>query len=71
VRLKREIFDAAAVERFYAALARYGARVAPGPWFGDDPLVFRLGFGLPTLTELANALECVSEALTEATRVGQ
>lgn len=70
VRLKREIFDAAAVERFYATLARYNTRVAPGPWFGDDPLVFRLGFGLPTLTELANALECVSQALTEATRVG-
>jgi len=29
-RLKREVFDAAAVERFYAALARYSTRVAPG-----------------------------------------
>ncbi|NVM92967.1 hypothetical protein FHT32_006660 [Variovorax sp. SG517] len=69
VRLKREVFDAAAVERFYAALARYSTRVAPGAWFGDDPLVFRLGFGLPTLTALAIALECVSVAMTEATRI--
>jgi hypothetical protein len=66
VRLKREVFDAAAVARFYATLARYSTRVAPGPWFGDEPLVFRLGFGLPTVTELAIALECVSVALTEA-----
>ncbi|MDQ0569898.1 aspartate/methionine/tyrosine aminotransferase [Variovorax paradoxus] len=66
VRLKHEVFDAAAVERFYATLARYSTRVAPGPWFGDEPLVFRLGFGLPTLTQLAIALECVSVALTEA-----
>ncbi|MDQ0587192.1 pyridoxal phosphate-dependent aminotransferase [Variovorax paradoxus] len=70
MRLRREVFDAAAVERFYAALARYSTRVAPGPWFGDDPLVFRLGFGLPTLTQLAIALECVSVALMEAARVG-
>ena len=68
VRLKPEVFDAAAVERFHATLARYSTRVAPGAWFGDDPLVFRLGFGLPTLTALAIALECVSVALTEATR---
>ncbi len=68
MRLKPEVFDAAAVERFYATLAKYSTRVAPGAWFGDDPLVFRLGFGLPTLTALAIALECVSVALTEATR---
>lgn len=68
MRLKPGVFDAAAVERFYATLARYSTRVAPGAWFGDDPLVFRLGFGLPTLTALAIALECVSVALTEATR---
>jgi len=68
MRLKPEVFDAAAIERFYATLARYSTRVAPGAWFGDDPLVFRLGFGLPTLTVLAIALECVSVALTEATR---
>jgi aspartate/methionine/tyrosine aminotransferase len=66
MRLKPTVFDAAAVERFYAALARYSTRVAPGAWFGDDPLVFRLGFGLPTLTALAIGLECVSVALTEA-----
>ena len=70
VRLKRDVFDAAAVERFYATLQKYSTRVAPGPWFGDDPLVFRLGFGLPTLTQLAIALECVSAALTEATQAG-
>ena len=68
MRLKPAVFDAAAVERFYTALAKYSTRVAPGAWFGDDPQVFRLGFGLPTLTALAIGLECVSVALTEAVR---
>jgi len=70
VRLKREVFDAAAVERFYAALARRSTRVAPGAWFGDEPRVFRLGFGLLPPEELAMALECVSSALTEAAQAG-
>lgn len=63
VRLRHDVFNALAVERFYATLARYSTRVAPGPWFEDDPLVFRVGFGLPTLTQLAIGLECVSVAL--------
>lgn len=66
VRLKRERFDAAAVERFHSALARRGTRVAPGAWFGDEAGVFRLGFGLPTPEDLERALDCVSAALTEA-----
>ncbi len=44
VRLKREVFDDAAVGRFYATLADQGVRVANGVWFGDEPRVFRLGF---------------------------
>jgi aspartate/methionine/tyrosine aminotransferase len=63
VRLKREAFDDAAVDRFYAALGRHGVRVAPGPWFGEATRVFRLGFGLLAGTELKQALEGVSAAL--------
>ena len=70
VRLKREVFDAAGIERFYATLTKFSARVAPGPWFEDDPWVFRLGFGLPALTHLAIALECVSVALVEGSADG-
>ena len=31
---------------FYAALAALDARVGDGTWFGEEPRVFRLGFGL-------------------------
>jgi hypothetical protein len=44
VRLKRTVFNDAAVERFYSALTPQGVRVAPGDWFGDERRVFRLGF---------------------------
>lgn len=63
VRLKPEAFDDAAVERFYAALAGHGVRVAPGPWFGEAARVFRLGFGLLPGHELRQALEGLSAAL--------
>ena len=63
VRLKREAFGDAAVDRFHAALGRHGVRVAPGPWFGEAARVFRLGFGLLPGAELKQALEGVSAAL--------
>ncbi len=63
VRLKRTVFDNSAVERFYSALKSQGVRVAPGNWFGEERRVFRLGFGLPTATELGQALECLSLGL--------
>ena len=63
VRLKPAVFDEAGVERFYSALKLQGVRVAPGDWFGEEPRVFRLGFGLPTAPELEQALERLSFAL--------
>jgi aspartate/methionine/tyrosine aminotransferase len=63
VRLNPQAFDDAAVDRFYAALAGHGVRVAPGPWFGESARVFRLGFGLLRGPELRQALAGVSAAL--------
>jgi len=68
VRLRRDRFDAAAVARFHAALARRDARVGNGAWFGEEPRVFRLGFGLLSIAELETALDAVSSALHEARR---
>jgi aspartate/methionine/tyrosine aminotransferase len=65
-RLKRAVFDDAAVERFYCGLKPQGVRVAPGDWFGEERRVFRLGFGLPTAPELEQALERLSLALGQA-----
>lgn len=60
VRLKG---DDAAVERFHAALPALDVRVAPGPWFGEERRVFRLGFGLLDGPELDQALARLAAAL--------
>ncbi len=46
VRLKPEVFDEFAVDRFYQMLPGKGTRVATGTWFGDEARVlFALGSG--------------------------
>jgi aspartate/methionine/tyrosine aminotransferase len=65
VRLRQAAFDDEAVDRFYAATAIKGARVAKGAWFGDEARVFRLGFGHLPMVELDAALAALSVALKE------
>jgi aspartate/methionine/tyrosine aminotransferase len=55
--------DNAAIAEFHKALPERSARVAPGDWFGDEPEVFRLGFGLLPLNELTEGLEVISNVL--------
>jgi hypothetical protein len=55
----------AAVNSFYEAVAAKGARVTNGAWFGDEVRVFRLGFGLLPLAELAIALDVLTASLRE------
>jgi DNA-binding transcriptional MocR family regulator len=66
VRLKPSVFDTAAVAGFHAALKREGVRVASGTWFGDEPHVFRLGFGLLNIPDLQAGLSKLSAALRSA-----
>jgi len=66
VRLKPSVFDSGAVDRFYEGLAREGVRVANGIWFGDEPGVFRLGFGLLSKADLETTLTRLSAALRRA-----
>jgi DNA-binding transcriptional MocR family regulator len=68
VRLRAQQFDQAALARFHAALAALDARVGDGTWFGEEPNVFRLGFGFLPTAELERALEALSTALQQATR---
>lgn len=63
VRLKPEMFDEAAVARFYKAIGEEGVRVAPGSWFGEEEHIFRLGFGLLPLAELEQGLRKMSDVL--------
>jgi aspartate/methionine/tyrosine aminotransferase len=66
IRLKAAAFDEAAVARFRAALSTQSVRLAEGAWFGDEPRVFRLGFGLLAMPELEAALTGLSAALERA-----
>jgi len=68
VRLRSDQFDQAAVARFHGALAALDARVGDGSWFGEEPQVFRLGFGLLPMAELELALGVLSTALQHAKR---
>ena len=68
VRLRSDQFDEAAVARFHAALAALDARVGNGTWFGEEPRVFRLGFGLLSMPELELALAALGTALQQAKR---
>jgi aspartate/methionine/tyrosine aminotransferase len=69
VRLKPQMFDDAAVSRFYGTLADKGVRVANGAWFGDEQRVFRLGFGLLAMSELRVALRLVADTLRQTSRI--
>ena len=66
VRLRPEVFDAAAVECFHRALPSKEVRVGDGRWFGEEARVFRLGFGLLSSADLETALVRLSAALQEA-----
>ena len=54
------------VDRFRRATAELGVRLADGDWFGDEPRVFRLGFGFPPPVELKAALDAVRQAVDAA-----
>jgi aspartate/methionine/tyrosine aminotransferase len=65
VRLRSDKFDQAAVDRFLTALTALDARVGDGTWFGEEPRVFRLGFGRLPIPELELALDALSIALQQ------
>ncbi|TCC19492.1 pyridoxal phosphate-dependent aminotransferase [Kribbella speibonae] len=54
------------LERFRRTAAELGVRLADGDWFGDDPRVFRLGFGFLPVEDLKAALDALREALRAA-----
>jgi DNA-binding transcriptional MocR family regulator len=66
VRLNPSAFGAEGVNRLYEGMHREGVRVAPGAWFGEEPRIFRLGFGLLGMADLEAGLRGLSSALTGA-----
>jgi aspartate/methionine/tyrosine aminotransferase len=68
LRLDPGTFAGAGTERFHADVARQQTLVAQGTWFGDEPLVFRLGLAYEPADKLRSGLEAISAALAPAPR---
>ncbi|HZX07026.1 hypothetical protein [Kribbella sp.] len=59
------------VQRFKRAAEQGGVRLADGDWFGDEPRVFRLGFGYLPEPELRAALHALTTAVEQAAGLGE
>lgn len=68
LRLRAEVFDDAAVSRFWALLPDHDLQLASGQWFGEAQRVFRLGFGYLPPATLQPALAALSSSLDAALR---
>ena len=67
LRLRADVFDDAAVARFWDILPDHELQLASGAWFGENSHVFRLGFGYLPPTHLGPALATLSSAMDAAT----
>ena len=56
-------FGAGDIDRFHAHLARQRTMIAPGPWFGDSPHIFRIGLGYEPADRLAMGLDVIGAAM--------
>ena len=63
MRLRADVFDEAAVSRFWSLLPRHDLQLASGTWFGESNRVFRLGFGYLPPDRLGPALSSLSSVL--------
>jgi DNA-binding transcriptional MocR family regulator len=66
MRLRRDTFSEAAIERFWQVLPELELQLASGTWFGESPEVFRLGFGYLPQEVLVEALTALSMAMNQA-----
>jgi DNA-binding transcriptional MocR family regulator len=71
LRLRNDVFDDAAVARFWNALPALDLQLGNGEWFGESSRIARLGFGYLPLEGLSPALEQLTIALNIATTNGQ
>lgn len=66
IRLRSDVFDDDAVDRFWAALPGLDLQLGNGEWFGESARIARLGFGYLPLERLSPALEQLTAALDAA-----
>jgi hypothetical protein len=67
LRLRSDVFDDAAVVRFWDALPNLGLQLGNGEWFGESSRIARLGFGYLPFQQLSPALDQLTIALDLAT----
>jgi hypothetical protein len=67
LRLNPNVYDAAGVARFWAAVPKADLQLGDGAWFGESSAVMRLGFGYLPIKILPDALTALSSALASAT----
>jgi aspartate/methionine/tyrosine aminotransferase len=65
LRLRPDVFNDAAVQKFWDVLPSHELQLAGGTWFGESNRVFRLGFGYLPPERLGPALSALSQALNE------
>lgn len=65
VRLRPDIFDSAAVTKFYRQARINQVQIASGRWFSEDDRVFRLGFGYLPQPNFKHALAKLSQTIDE------
>jgi DNA-binding transcriptional MocR family regulator len=63
LRLPRDRVPDGALPDFYGRLAADDTGVAPGSWFGEEDLVFRLEFGHLSRPEFTEGLARLADAL--------
>lgn len=66
LRLRSDVFDDAAVSRFWSLLPHHDLQLASGAWFGESSRIFRLGFGYLPPERLGPALSALSSAMNAA-----
>lgn len=66
LRLRSDVFDDAAVSRFWSLLPHHDLQLASGAWFGESNRIFRLGFGHLPPARLGPALSALSSAMSAA-----
>jgi len=66
LRLRSDVFDDAAVSRFWSLLPHHDLQLACGTWFGESNRIFRLGFGYLPPARLGPALSALSSAMNAA-----
>ena len=63
LRLRSDHFDDSSVARFWERLPENDIQLGAGPWFGESPSVFRLGFGYLPLPDFHAALNRLADTL--------